>query len=423
MHLHHFRAAGVSVLLECPSDALPAILHWGPDLGALDAEALGHLAAELRPRADQTVEGPIRTALVPESRTGWAGLPGLSGHHQGEHWSPAFTGLTCDQRTGEGGDQALAVSATDPHTRLDLGLTVELGPSGLLRARAELRNRHDLPYTLDALHLVLPVPGDPADLLDQAGRWSKERIPQRRPLTVGTHLRENRRGRTGADAATVLFAGTADLGFRRGEAWGLHVGFSGNHRHYAERTATGRTMLGGGELLLPGEIILATGETYESPWVYATYGRGLDEAARRFHDHLRARPAHPATPRPVVLNTWEAVYFDHDLDRLLDLADRAARVGVERFVLDDGWFLGRRHDGAGLGDWHVDPDVWPDGLHPLVKRVRGHGMEFGLWLEPEMISPDSRLARAHPDWILRTGDRLPPPARRQQVLDLSNPDA
>ncbi|MEO3799523.1 alpha-galactosidase [Nonomuraea sp. B1E8] len=418
MHLHHFRAAGVSVVLECPPDALPALLYWGPDLGALGEDALGHLAAELRPRADQTVEVPVRTALVPEGRTGWMGMPGLSGHHQGENWSPAFTAVTYE-RAGQG----VTATATDSRARLDLTITVELDPSGLLRARAELRNRHGLPYTLDALNLVLPVPGNPTDLLDQAGRWSKERIPQRRPLTVGTHLRENRRGRTGADAATVLLATTAGTGFQRGEAWGLHVGFSGNHRHYAERTATGRTMLGGGELLLPGEIILRTGETYQSPWVYATYGRGLDEAARRFHAHLRARPSHPSTPRPVVLNTWEAVYFDHDLDRLLDLAERAARVGVERFVLDDGWFAGRRDDSAGLGDWHVDADVWPDGLHPLVERVRGLGMEFGLWLEPEMINPDSGLARAHPEWILQTGDRLPPPARHQQVLDLTNPAA
>ncbi|MEV4224567.1 alpha-galactosidase [Nonomuraea sp. NPDC049725] len=418
MHLHHFRAAGVSVVLECPPDALPAILHWGPDLGPLADDALEHLAAELRPRPDQTSDEPIRTALVPEARTGWAGLPGLSGHHQGENWSPAFTAVTC-----ETAGRRLTVTAADPHARLALALTAELDPYGLLRARAELRNEHDLPYTLDALNLALPVPGHATDVLDQAGRWSKERVPQRRPLTVGAHLRENRRGRTGADAATVLFAGTADLGFRRGEAWGLHVGFSGGHRHYAERTATGRTLIGGGELLLPGEIVLAPGDTYRTPWIHATYGRGLDEAARRFHDHLRARPAHPASPRPVVLNTWEAVYFDHDLDRLLDLAARAARVGVERFVLDDGWFLGRRHDRAGLGDWHVDPAVWPDGLHPLVKRVRELGMQFGLWFEPEMINPDSELARAHPDWILRTGDRLPPTARHQQVLDLTNPAA
>jgi alpha-galactosidase len=124
-----------------------------------------------------------------------------------------------------------------------------------------------------------------------------------------------------------------------------------------------------------------------------------------------------------VLNTWEAVYFEHDLDRLKELADAGAEVGVERFVLDDGWFRHRRSDHAGLGDWYVDEQVWPDGLGPLIEHVTGLGMDFGLWVEPEMVNQDSDLARAHPDWILGTGGRIPPASRRQQVLDLTNPAA
>ena len=127
----------------------------------------------------------------------------------------------------------------------------------------------------------------------------------------------------------------------------------------------------------------------------------------------------------MVLNTWEAVYFDHRLERLTELADVAARLGVERFVLDDGWFGSRRNDRAGLGDWHVAVDVWPEGLNPLISHVRKLGMEFGLWVEPEMVNPDSDLFRAHPDWVLsgsgRPG-RLPEAWRNQQVLDLANPD-
>jgi alpha-galactosidase len=123
------------------------------------------------------------------------------------------------------------------------------------------------------------------------------------------------------------------------------------------------------------------------------------------------------------LNTWEAVYFDHRLDRLAELADTAARLGVERFVLDDGWFGARRDDTAGLGDWHVSPEVWPEGLGPLVEHVRGLGMEFGLWVEPEMVNPDSDLFRSHPDWVMHAGGRLPPPWRNEQVLDLANPEA
>jgi alpha-galactosidase len=122
----------------------------------------------------------------------------------------------------------------------------------------------------------------------------------------------------------------------------------------------------------------------------------------------------------VTLNVWEAVYFDHDVARLSALADRAARIGVERFVLDDGWFRHRRDATAGLGDWFVDEDVWPAGLTPLIEHVRATGIEFGLWFEPEMINPDSDLYRAHPEWVLAAGDRMPEPQRNQLVLDLTN---
>jgi alpha-galactosidase len=181
--------------------------------------------------------------------------------------------------------------------------------------------------------------------------------------------------------------------------------------------------ISGGELLLPGEVRLAAGESYASPWVHlAAAEHGLDELAAAFHGYLRALPAHPGSPRPVNLNVWEAVYFDHDTDRLRGLADLAASVGVERFVLDDGWFLHRRDDHAGLGDWEVDPAVFPDGLHPVVDHVRGLGMTFGLWFEPEMVNPDSDLFRAHPDWILNVPGREPLEQRNQLVLDLTRPE-
>jgi alpha-galactosidase len=124
----------------------------------------------------------------------------------------------------------------------------------------------------------------------------------------------------------------------------------------------------------------------------------------------------------VTLNNWEATYFDHDLDRLLALADQAAAAGVERFVLDDGWFRGRRDDRAGLGDWYVDEEVWPGGLHRLTEHVRELGMQFGLWFEPEMVNADSDLARAHPEWILGRVERPPGPQRNQRVLDVARPE-
>jgi alpha-galactosidase len=172
--------------------------------------------------------------------------------------------------------------------------------------------------------------------------------------------------------------------------------------------------------------------------VFSWSGEGLDGLTARVHRWLRARPHHPQRPRPLTLNSWEAVYFDHRLDRLTELAEQAARIGAERFVLDDGWFGSRRNDHSGLGDWSVSDAVWPDGLRPLADRVRALGMEFGLWFEPEMVNPDSDLAREHPDWLLAPSPRadetpltsgpvdagrLPRPWRRQMVLDLAQPGA
>ena len=423
------RAAGVALVLDLGGDHLPSVLHWGADLGELtadDAVALAEAGAPVP--SNSAVDRPRPVALLPESWTGWTGRPGLSGSRAGAAWSPRFSvtevrldGTVVDGFVGAGAG-VVEVSAVDDVAALALDLTVQLTPEGLVRLRSRLTNRSAEPYALNDLVLALPVPARAREVLDLAGRWGKERTPQRSPLQVGTHLREGRRGRTGPDAATVLHVGVPGFGFAEGEVWGLHTGWSGNHTHYAERLASGEQLVGGGELLLPGEVVLGADETYESPWVYGSYGTGLDEVARRFHRFLRARPNHPGVDRPVTINVWEAVYFAHDdHDKLIELARMAAAVGVERYVLDDGWFGGRRNDHAGLGDWTVSPAVWPEGLHPLADEVTRLGMELGLWFEPEMVNEDSDVARAHPEWIMATGDRLPVEARHQQVINLGIP--
>ncbi|GAA1591675.1 alpha-galactosidase [Kribbella hippodromi] len=448
------RGGGVGLVLDCSGPGLPSVLHWGADLGDLTANAL----LELRRGAGGVQDGnglddncPI--AIVPEYSAGWFGLPGLNGHRDGQDFSASFelTGveLTRAERAGAGragvervggeraaveqagveqagverGGGVVRIVAADAKAGLKLSLVVELTESGLVKTKAELTNTGTTPYTLDGLYLALPVPTEATELLDLTGRHIGERHPQRHAFTQGAHVRDNRRGRTGADATLLLLAGTESFGFRSGEIWGVHTAWSGNHRSYAERGMSGYGVIGGGELLLPGEVRLAPNDTYATPWIYGSYGIGLDEVSHRFHEYLRSRPHHPRTERPVVLNTWEAVYFDLDLDKLKALADAAAEVGAERFVLDDGWFRGRRDDHAGLGDWYVDEAIWPKGLHPLVDHVKSRGLQFGLWVEPEMVNPDSDLARAHPDWILATGNRMPPTARHQQGLNLGIPEA
>ena len=425
----HLRTEGVSVVVESTMGQLPAIVHWGPELGGIDIDACRVLAASFTtPVGSNLPDEPIRLSLMPEHWTGWVGRPGLSGSRGGRSWSPRFTvtSIEVDGRPAEGylesGPASLVFAAVDEVAGLGLDISLELCRGGLIRSRAQLTNRGADAYSLHDLVLAYPVPEEAREILDFAGRWAKERTPQRRPLTVGQHLREGRRGRTGADAATVVHVGNPGFTFADGRLWAVHTGWSGNHTHYAERVNTGHQVLGGGELLLPGEIVLDRGQTYTSPWVYGSFGVGLDDVAQRFHRFLRARPHHPDVNRPVTLNVWEAVYFDHDPKRLIDLAERAASLGVERYVLDDGWFGARRDDHAGLGDWVVSADVWPEGLHPLIDRVAKLEMQFGLWIEPEMVNPDSDLARAHPEWIMQTGGRWPVESRHQQVLNLGIPE-
>jgi alpha-galactosidase len=203
--------------------------------------------------------------------------------------------------------------------------------------------------------------------------------------------------------------------------WGAHLAWSGNHVLLAEVLADSRKYLQLGELLMAGEVCLEPGGSYSTPEVLATYSQnGLTPASLNFHRDVRANlpKQSNSASRKVLLNTWEAVYFDHDEEKLKNLADIAASVGVERFVLDDGWFAGRRNDKTSLGDWWVSPEIYPNGLAPLISHVRKLGMDFGIWVEPEMISEDSELFRMHPDWALVSPDYEPVRSRNQLVLNL-----
>ncbi|MFB4279974.1 alpha-galactosidase [Nonomuraea sp. MTCD27] len=404
-------AAGAALVLDDPDPqwGLPRVRHFGAALGPVSGAALLPALASPAP------------PLLPAQGDSWYGRPGLSGGRDGDQWPVRWSLDRLDADTVSGSGGTVTITASDARAGLGLVCELVMDGGGLVRMRHAVTNTAASPYRVDGLVCALPVPGRAAELLDFTGRWALEKVPQRARFRHGVWSRENRRGRTGHDGTGLLVAGTEGFGFRGGEVWAVHAGWSGDHVHYAERLPEGVSLLAAGELLEPGEVVLGEGESYRTPWVYFTWsGAGLDDAGARLHDHLRARPL---PVRPVTLNNWEATYFDHGLDRLLELADRAAAAGIERFVLDDGWFRHRRHDRAGLGDWYVDEGVWPDGLHPLADRVRKLGMQFGLWFEPEMVNPDSDLAREHPDWILGRAERMPPPQRHQQVLDLARPEA
>jgi alpha-galactosidase len=415
-HLVHLRGATFDVVVDVAT-ATPAIVHWGQPLG--DAPALDGLTSALdRPAVAGSLGAGAPISVVPLHADGFVGRPGLVGRRGGgRDWAPRF--VSSEHHVG---DDVLTVESHDDTAGLALTTTISVGD--VLRVHVTITNVADRRYSLDALTVSVPLPDGADELLRFDGRWSREFHPIRSLWGSGAVLAENLRGRTSHERVPLLFAGRAGFAEWTGEVHGIHVAWSGNHTMFAECLADGRRYVQAGELLHPGEVVLEPGESYTTPDVVGVYSSdGLTSATWGFHRAVRSGAAHPARARPVLLNTWEAVYFHHDLDTLRELADVAAEVGIERFVLDDGWFGSRRDDTSGLGDWWVSPEVYPDGLGPLIDHVTGLGMEFGIWVEPEMVNPDSELFRAHPEWALATDGYEPVLGRNQLVLDLGRPDA
>lgn len=425
--IFHLSAGGVSVVIHAPTGQVPTVQYWGGALGEVPAAQLAEIVATgIAPLVSNSMDYPLVVSVLPEQSRGWMGQQGLHGNRRGSGYGSKFAAVRSSLQTKDLPTQQaahLTIQCDDDGLNLGLVLEFVLTRAGLLQVRATVENRDDTEFELDGLNLFLPVPTSATHLLDFSGRHMRERSPQRTPFNLGSRLREGRRGRPGIDSPLLMIAGTANFGFRSGEVWATHLGWSGNYRMVAERSSEGISIIGGGELLLSGEVRLPPAGTYTTPWQFFSYGTGLDDMAAKYHAYLRAGQAYPDRPRPITLNTWEAVYFDQSLEKFESLIAAGAEVGAERFVLDDGWFGGRRADNSSLGDWVVSADIWPDGLGPLISAVQAAGMEFGLWFEPEMINKDSELARKHPEWIMTTAGRHALTARTQHVLNLANPEA
>lgn len=409
-------ARGVDAIVDVAT-GVPVLAYWGRALGDINLDSLA--LASQRPITGGALDVVAPIGFLPEHGSGFPGRPGLLGHRQGgRSWAPRFQIESIQQPS----DQTVNITMVDAVAQLSATINVAL--DHLLTVRVTLTNVGTTRYLLDQLMVSIPLPDHAEELLWFTGRWTREFHQVRSPFTHGAFAAETRGGRSSHDHVPTVFAGDRRFGEWSGEVWGLHLGWSGNHHMLAEVLPDGRKLVQYGELLHPGEVVLEAGATYVAPTMYCSYSpAGLNQASWGFHRHLRSRPSHPQRPRPTLINTWEAVYFDHDLDRLKALADTAAQVGVERYVLDDGWFGSRRNDRSGLGDWTVSADAHPNGLAPLIDHVVGLGMEFGIWVEPEMVNPDSDLFRKHPDWALVTDGYEPVMGRQQLVLNLGHPDA
>ncbi len=417
-----FDAADATLILACAKGAPVSILYWGGALHAdTDCAELEGLFARQGMHGVADVALPLSLAMEPG--LGHPMFHGFAAHRAGKDWGSLFEVGAVELR--EGGAKIIC---RDESTRLGLEYEIDFDArTGVLRIWSTLTNYGATPLDVsDMMTACLPVPDGMTDIIGFTGRWTQEFTQERVARNAATYLRENRSGRTSHFSYPAILLAATDTNESTGDVYGFHLAFSGNHCIRVDSLTDGRGLVSIGALLLPGEVRLAPGETYASPEIVAAYsGQGLSKLSRKFHDHVRTKLLSPemrAKPRPVHYNTWEAVYFDHDVEKLKELATRAAEIGVERFVLDDGWFGGRRHDRAGLGDWTVSRDVYPDGLGPLVDHVTGLGMEFGLWFEPEMVNPDSDLYRAHPDWVLGLEGVEQIPFRSQLALDISRPE-
>lgn len=394
------------------------ILYWGPHLHHFSPQDTLSLS---RPVANGRLDIDIPLTLMAEPGHGLFGSPGIEGHRQGKDSSPIFTTTAVEQL-----DKRLTITAEDHQAGLRLTSEIALDDSGVLVVRHGLTNLRSRPWQVDRLAVTLPVAERAREVMAFHGRWIREFQPHRLPLEHDSFVIESRRGRSSHEHFPALITGTPAFGEMQGDVWGVHLGWSGNHRLRAEAKTDGRRYLQAEALYLPGEMSIDEGETLWTPALYASYSaQGMNGMSQQFHRYLRDNiirfPKNRV--RPVHLNTWEGIYFDHDPDYIMRMADEAASLGVERFIIDDGWFKGRNNDHGALGDWYLDERKYPNGLTPVIDHVKQRGMEFGIWVEPEMISPDSDLCRAHPDWVLAMPGYPQATGRHQWVLNLNIPDA
>lgn len=385
-------------------------------LDALPMEYPGHGAGDFRQSClcVRSAGGHTACGLRYRSHRIFPGKPALPG-------LPATFGGAEDCTT-------LELLAEDPV----LGLAVTLRYTvfeklDAIARSAEIRNEGGAPVFLTrALSACLDMDNRDFELLTLHGGWAREVQMQRAPLSFGTQGVSSLRGETSHQAQPFLALLSPGATQQAGEVYALHLVYSGNFAAQAERAQfdTVRAVIG----INPEDFAweLAPGDSFCTPEAVLAYSSaGLGGMTRTFHDLYRShliRGARPAAKRPVLINNWEATYFDFNTEKLLGIAREAAALGIDMLVMDDGWFGRRASDDSSLGDWVVNERKLPGGLPYLVEELKKLGLKFGIWLEPEMISPDSDLYRAHPDWALQIPGRSPALARNQLVLDFSRAD-
>ncbi len=322
-------------------------------------------------------------------------------------------------------DDTLILTLTDPaYPALHVMLYYTLhAQTDIIARRAVITNTGNVPITLERVWSALwYIPQDGLNFRHFTGRWNDEFILREETLTHGVKTIESRRLTT-SHHHNPYFALHRDATEDSGDVWFGLLAWSGNWSIRAEVTDFGGVRLGVGVNDWDFAYQLNAGESFRTPTAYAGYTQGgFSAASRNLHACLRGTLPHAGQPRKVLFNSWEVSEFDVNEASQKGFAQAAAAIGCELFVMDDGWFNGRDSDSAGLGDWWPDARKFPDGLTPLVTHVNALGMDFGLWIEPEMVNPASDLYRKHPDWVIHHPNRPRTQARNQLILNLARTD-
>ncbi len=323
------------------------------------------------------------------------------------------------------GDETLVITLKDDFSDIEVDLYYTVcDSSDVLVRNAIIRNVGKEPVMLKrAFSFHVELANGEYQLLRLAGRWGQERIPEIAPVAHGLTRIHSLRGSSSHQTNPFMGILRKDCGEESGECYGVQLVYSGSFALTAEWSKYGALTLQGGINETGFCWELRGGESFVTPQVLLTYSNaGMGGMSREIHDFLRERiinPAYAFKRRPVVINNWEATYFDFDNEKLCAIITEAAKLGIDTFVLDDGWFGKRTNDFAGLGDWFVNEEKLKGGLKKVSACCKEHGMKFGLWFEPEMVNEDSELFRAHPDWALCKEGVEPMRSRQQLVLDFT----
>ncbi|MBB3129625.1 alpha-galactosidase [Paenibacillus rhizosphaerae] len=348
--------------------------------------------------------------------------------HRVEQGKPRMEGLPSTYVESESEAETLFVNMQDPVSGLhvELQYTVMEAYDALTRSLKIVNDSTEPVELLRALSASVDFLRADYEWLQLSGAWTRERDVVRRPVVYGMQAVESRRGASSHQQnpfAALLSPGADE---DHGEVYGFSLVYSGSFIAQAEVDQFRTTRLSIGINPFDFTWLLEPGAAFQTPEAVMVYSsQGLGGMSRTYHRLYRERLARGQfrdKERPILVNNWEATYFQFNADKIVDIAKAGKELGIELFVLDDGWFGHRDSDNSSLGDWVVDKNKLPGGLEDLVNRVTGMGMQFGLWFEPEMVSPDSDLYRKHPDWCLHVPDRRRTEGRQQLILDFSRQD-